>query len=49
MKRDAKIKYYQEYFETHKSKASYIWEGIKPIVKLSTSSKKDISLIDDKD
>ena len=48
MKRDVKLKYYQEYFETHESKASYIWKGIKSIAKIRTSSKKDISLIDDK-
>ena len=48
MKREAKIKYYQEYLEKHKSKSSYIWKGIKSIVKLNTSSKKDINLIDEK-
>ena len=48
IKREAKIKYYQEYFEKHKSKSSYIWKVIKSIVKLNTSSKKDINLIDEK-
>ena len=40
MKRDAKIKYTRNILK-HKSKASYIWKGVKSIVKLSTSSKKD--------
>ena len=48
MKRDAKTKYYQQYFETYKWKSSKVWKGIKSIVKLNTTSKKDISLIDNK-
>ena len=46
MKRDAKTKYYKQYFETYKWKSSKVWKGIKSIVKLNTTSKKDISLIE---
>ena len=48
MKRDAKSKYYKEYFEMHKDKTASIWKGIRSLVKLKSSSKKDISIIDDK-
>ena len=48
MKRDAKSKYYKEYFEMHKDKAASIWKGIRSLVKLKSSSKKDVSIIDDK-
>ena len=47
-KRDAKKKYYKEYFERHKGNSSFIWKGIKSIVKLTSSSKKDITLINEK-
>ena len=48
MKRDSKTKYYNEYFEIHKEKTASIWKGIRSLVKLKSSSKKDISIIDDK-
>ena len=48
MKGDAKSKYYKEYFEMHKDKTASIWIGIRSLVKLKSSSKKDISIIDDK-
>ena len=48
MKGDSKTKYYNEYFEIHKEKAALIWNGIRSLVKLKSSSKKDISIIDDK-
>ena len=44
-KRDAKITYYKEYFEQYKSNSSFIWKGIKSIVNIKSSSKKDITLI----
>ena len=47
MKRDAKSKYYKEYFEMHKDKTASIWKGIRSL-KLKSSSKKDTSIIDDK-
>ena len=40
MKRDAKSKYYKEYFEMHKDKTASIWKGIRSLVKLKSSSKK---------
>ena len=46
-KRDSKKKYYKEYFERHKGNSSFIWKGIKSIVKLSSSSRKDITLINE--
>ena len=48
MKRDSKTKYYKEYFEIYKGKTASIWKGIRSLVKLNSSSKKDISIIDDK-
>ena len=48
MKRDSKTKYYNEYFEIHKEKTASIWKGIRFLVKLKSSSKKDISIIVDK-
>ena len=48
MKRDAKSKYCKEYFEMHKDKTASIGKGIRSPVKLKSSSKKDISIIDDK-
>ena len=47
MKRDAKSKYYKEYFEMHKDKTASIWKRIRSLVKLESSSKKDTSIIDD--
>ena len=48
MKRDAKSKYCKEYFAMHKDKTASIWRGIRSLVKLKSSSKKDKSIIDDK-
>ena len=48
MKRDSKFKYYREYFELHKDKSASIWKGIRSLIKLKSSSKKDISIVDDK-
>ena len=46
LKRDAKIAYYKEFFETHKEKSSDIWKGIKSIVRINSTSRKDITLLD---
>ena len=43
-KRDSKKKYY----ERHKDNSFFIWKGIKSIVKLSSSSRKDTTLINEK-
>ena len=48
MKRDSKIDYYRKYFEANKNKASSTWKGIKSIVNIQNSSKKDIKLLNDK-
>ena len=48
MKRDSKIDYYRKYFEVNKNKASSIWKGIRSIVNIQNSSKKDIKLLNDK-
>ena len=48
MIRDSKFKYYKEYFELHKDKSASIWKGIRSLVKLKSSSKKDTSIVDDK-
>ena len=42
MKRENKIDYYKKYFELNKNKASSIWKGIRSIVNIQNSSKKDI-------
>ena len=49
MKTDNKIDYYHNYFETNKNKASSIWKGIRSIVNISKTSRKDIKLLNDND
>ena len=46
LKRDAKITYYKEYFASHINKSAAIWKGIKSIVKINSTSRKDITLLD---
>ena len=46
MKRDAKKNYYKEFFETNRTNLSLMWKGIRSIVKIRSSSKRDITLID---
>ena len=46
MKRESKKLYYNNYFEANKSKMSPIWKGIRSIVNLNNSSKKDIQIIE---
>ena len=48
IKRESKIDYYRKYFEVNKNKASSIWKGIRSIVNIQNSSKKDVKLINDK-
>ena len=48
MKRESKIDYYKKYFEVNKNNASSIWKGIRSIVNIQNSSKKDIILLNDK-
>ena len=48
MKRESKIEYYRKYFEANKNKASSIWKGIRSIVNIQNTSKRDIKLMNDK-
>ena len=47
LKREAKKRYYKDFFEKNINKTSIIWKGIKNIVNFKPSSRKDITLIDD--
>ena len=47
MKRNNKIDYYHKYYETNKNNASSIWKGIRSIVNISKSPRKDIKLFND--
>ena len=46
-KRDSKIEYYKSYFATDSNKVANIWKGIRSLIKLSHSSRKEISLLND--
>ena len=46
-KRDSKIEYYKSYFATNSNKVANIWKGIRSLIKLSHSSRKEISLLND--
>ena len=48
LKRQSKSNYYKEYFEVHKNKSSMLWKGIRSLVNISNSSKKDIKLLNNK-
>ena len=45
LKRNAKKSYYKEYFQIHRVNSSSIWKGIKSIVKINNTIKRDITLI----
>ena len=44
-KREFKKDYYTSHFDQYKNKVSVIWKGIKSLVNITTSSKKDINII----
>ena len=48
MKRDSKLEYYRKFFEENKKKSSPIWKGIRSIVNINNTSRKDINLLNDK-
>ena len=48
MKRESKINYYKNFFDMNKANTSKIWKGIRSLVKINSSSKKDIKIIDNK-
>ena len=43
------FKYNKEYFDMHKDKSASIWKGIRSLVNLKSSSKKDISIVEDEE
>ena len=45
LKRNNKLDYYKKFFDTNKSKMSAIWKGIRSIVNINNTSKKDILLL----
>ena len=47
-KRNEKIQYYRNYFESNNKKISAIWKGIRSLVKIKHSNKTDITTIDSK-
>ena len=47
-KRHNKSNYYKDFFLKNKNKSSLLWKGIRSIVNINNSSKKDIKLINDK-
>ena len=49
IKQDSKFKHYKEYFELHKDKSASIRKGIRSLIKLKSLSKKDISIVADKE
>ena len=48
MKRERKTIYYKNFFEANKNNSSKIWKGIRSIVNLNGTSKRDIKIIDHK-
>ena len=46
MKWDSKMDYYKKFFNSNKNKMSTIWKGIKSIVNINNTSKKDIKILD---
>ena len=48
MKRERKTIYYKNLFETNKNNSSKIWKGIRSILNLNGTSKRDIKIIDHK-
>ena len=45
MKRDNKMDYYKRFFDSNKNKMSTIWKGIRSIVNINNTSKKDIKIL----
>ena len=46
MKQDSKMDYYKKFFDSYKNKMSTIWKGIRSIVNINNTSKKDIKILD---
>ena len=47
LKRTNKIDYYKNYFSNNSKKVSAIWKGIRTLVNIKQTSKKDVNLLDD--
>ena len=45
MKRDSKMDYYKRFFDSNKNKMSTIWKGIRSIVNINNTSRKDIKIL----
>ena len=48
MKRDSNVEYYLRFFDDNIKKSSAIWQGIRSIVNINNTSRKDIKLLNDK-
>ena len=48
LKRDSKVDYYQRFIDENKKKSPAIWTGIRSIVNLKNTLRKDIKLLNDK-
>ena len=48
LKRQSKTNYYKEFFQINRNKSSMLWKGIRSLVNINNSSKKDIKLINNK-
>ena len=48
LKRDGRVEYYHRFFDENKRKSSVIWKGIRSIVNINSTSRKDIKLLNDK-
>ena len=47
LKRYSKIEYYHKYFESNKHKTASLWKGIRSIVNINKTSRKDTTLMND--
>ena len=45
MERDSKMDYYKRFFDSNKNKMSTMWKGIRSIVNINNTSKKDIKIL----
>ena len=48
LKRDGRVEYYHRFFDENKRKSSAIWKGIRSIVNVNSTTRKDIKLLDEK-
>ena len=48
LKRDIRVEYYHRFFDENKRKSSAIWKGIRSIVNVNSTTRKDIKLLDEK-